>query len=119
MDAAQRALYGKFHPLILKALKGIIVPILAETTTRHARNWEFEFAEKMDRALTRLAARIEGSPGNDTELMEQGINPGVVRELLMFRDIVCTLASQERYYFPKWWTWLIEELRRENLITPP
>lgn len=116
MDRIRNALYGKLHPLLRGALATITPHLAGYLAKGHAGNWEHEFTERLDRSLTSLAARIRGPYPDDLEHREEGINPAVVLELLSARDIFCTISSQERYYFPTWFSWWVEELERQGLI---
>ena len=116
VDAIRNALYGKLHPLVHAALRSLTPHLGGYMRTGHRANWEHEFTERLDRSLTAVADRIMGPHKDGAERMEKGINPAVVPELLSARDLMCTISSQERYYFPKWFGWWVEELERQGLI---
>ena len=122
----QLKLHELFHPYILEILEEYHKPIAVLINQKRELGLRGDFSRRLDRALERFASRFErvpeelklGKTGVELEEIEQrtSIITGLYPEVHAFRDFVCALSECEPFHFPRWWSWLVEDLKAEGLI---
>jgi len=123
---AQIRLHEVFHPLIRKRLKQIYRVLSPLIRAKRHFGWRAEFTRKLDRANERFIKRLAGKTLKKEEYKELVKNPLKRQKLSVFPelesdarmalDLVTVLADLERAHFPKWWSWWMEELKKEELV---
>jgi len=122
----QIRLHEVFHPLIRKRLKQAYRVLSPLIRAKRRFGWRSEFTRRLDRANERFIARLGGKNlkkeeyrelvKNPLKRQEASIFPELEQDARMALDLVTVLADLERAHFPRWFSWWVEELKREKVI---
>lgn len=122
----QVKLHEFFHPLIQRALDFVFTPLTPLILAKQATGWSSEFTRKLDLANRRFIKRLSGEGVPELQTLEgtklnefcqeHSIIPGLAKEAQQALNLVQLLSDLERWHFPRWFTWLVEEYEREGLV---
>ena len=122
----QLRLHDLFHPLMRELVGRTSSELAGLIEQKRALGWRSDFTRSLDRALSRFVSRFGRIPdevlerfrGMERNEIEQrtSIIPGLHDEIEEACDLICVLSDLEVVHFPRWFGWLIEELKVEGLI---
>jgi hypothetical protein len=125
-EEAIRSLHSFAQPLFRQSL--VFAHALVEPSLEEIRREGFQsdFSLRLDRALRRFysrfdpervraEARAKGRPEGEIA-QELSIIPELREEFEKLGDIAVVLAELERYHFPRWVRWLVEDLKAEGCL---
>lgn len=126
MEKELEILHGFAGKLLIKYLHIVHEVIYPHLEKMRQIGFESEFTRKLDRALDRFVLRFQGipqelrssAPGRpESEIaQETSILPELKEDFRKIADIVVTIAEMEKYHFPRWLSWLFEDLKKEGVI---
>jgi len=126
MEESLKSLHRAYYPMIRKLVEMAHDLFKPNVELHRKRGFRTKFNRKLDNALARFAKRFSEFPNewrkikNSNELAHLQNISGIILSyeplVQAARDLALAGAEIEIALFPKWFSWLIEELEREGLI---
>jgi len=125
-DQTLKQFHSTFYPMISKLVE-MLHSIFKTAIDKHrARGFRTEWNRKLDSAIAEFAKRFLAVPKEWHETTDardrthwenvSGAVPSYEPLVQKARDIALVGAEMEIALFPKWFSWLIEELEKAGLI---
>jgi hypothetical protein len=113
-------------PLTSRGIDVVHAVVKPQLERMRKEGYEGEFTPRFERALRRFCsrfdpervkaeARAKGRPEAEVA-QELSIIPDLREDLEKLADIAVVLAELERYHFPRWVRWLVEDLKAEGCL---
>jgi hypothetical protein len=123
---ALKILHGFFHPLLRRILDVVHAPIKPQLEMLRREGFESVWVESLDRALRRWLSRFEKIPDEviakypgrplSEIAQETSILPELKQDFEKICDIIVVACELEKYHAPRWFSWLVEDLKAEGVI---